>query len=703
MKKIKALFIVLAAASVLTSCEDYFTVDLKDQANMDEVFSESTTTKRYLSHLYSYLPLDEEVVGSDGWVVARSDEAMFSWYQWVYYLGYRTGNYGSATGSKSDSGTSFNYWKKFYVAIRQCTTFMDYVDKDVKDSEEIRAAMKAEARFLRAFYYFCLFRQYGPVIVWGDQLAPEDVDGASLDRNTVDENINFIVTELDKAIADLPMNIEDIGESVQKWQGRATKGAAMALKSRVLLFAASPLYNGCELYKGQMKNKDGNYLFPQQADPEKWEKAAQAALDVINLNKYNLCKVVKTGDAFKDGAASYQSVFFEPWNEETIFGWWRRTSDSYSWLYGGAPLACACPPNMEGIYQGYGGIAPSLRLVDTYPMWESGRYPVKGYQKDGVYNNYSRPIIDEESGYVNEPKPAYKVNFIDTVSQVSMGSYWVKEGDKVTLLEENGNYNYTYTDSLVGGNAVTAETTISADTTIYVTKTAKPKVTITVDGVERDIDHGTTLALAGLEGTYACLETKSIVDLGNTTVTDSITLMKVDLETEVKDGKTWFKISSADELDKFAKLVTDYGITDINGCLTDDIDSYNGTMIGSNVLEEYKYVTEFKNRNFFIGSFDGDGHTVYFENNSGNTGTFAGLFGSVSAGAEIKNVITAGTVVGNARFTGALVASVICQKGDAVKIDNCINRAEVDTQSSESKYIGGLVGEGPCGIRRQSI
>ena len=401
MKKIKALFIVLAAASVLTSCEDYFTVDLKDQANMDEVFSESTTTKRYLSHLYSYLPLDEEVVGSDGWVVARSDEAMFSWYQWVYYLGYRTGNYGSATGSKSDSGTSFNYWKKFYVAIRQCTTFMDYVDKDVKDSEEIRAAMKAEARFLRAFYYFCLFRQYGPVIVWGDQLAPEDVDGASLDRNTVDENINFIVTELDKAIADLPMNIEDIGESVQKWQGRATKGAAMALKSRVLLFAASPLYNGCELYKGQMKNKDGNYLFPQQADPEKWEAAAQAALDVINLNKYNLCKVVKTGDAFKDGAASYQSVFFEPWNEETIFGWWRRTSDSYSWLYGGAPLACACPPNMEGIYQGYGGIAPSLRLVDTYPMWESGRYPVKGYQKDGVYNNYSRPIIDEESGYVN--------------------------------------------------------------------------------------------------------------------------------------------------------------------------------------------------------------------------------------------------------------------------------------------------------------
>ena len=323
------------------------------------------------------------------------------------------------------------------------------------------------------------------------------------------------------------------------------------------------------------------------------------------------------------------------------------------------------------------GQLENVCLPNCVEMYISSEGTVKCYVK-----NYKS---------VKEPKSAYKVDFVDKEdTSVSMGSYWVKEGDKVTLLEESGNYNYTY--SLVGGTAVAAETTIKADTTIYVTKTAKPKVTITVDDEERQIDYGVTLASAGLKGTYACLETKSIVDLGNTTVTAPITLMKVNLGIEERAGETWFKISSAEELDTFAKLVTEYGITDINGCLTNDINPYNGTMIGSNVLEEYKPGIDYDNSNFFRGSFDGAGHTVRFENNSGNTGTLAGLFGSVSAGAEIKNVITAGTVEGNAQFAGALVASVICQNGDAVKIDNCINTANVIITRPEKDYIGGLVG-----------
>ncbi len=256
------------------SCEDYLSVDLHDQANLDEIFSQSTTTHRYLAHCYSYLPLDEEIVGSDGWVVARSDEALYSWYQWVYYLLYRTGNYGSSTPT---SETYYNFWEKYYIAINQCTIFMDNVDKDKEDSPEIVKAMKAEARFLRAFYYFTLFRQYGPVFIWGDKASEEDIDPTTIDRHTVDQNINFIVEELDKAIEDLPLYVNDNGEDREKYMGRFTKGAAMAVKSRVLIYAASPLYNGCELYKGKMKNLYGDYLFPQTADPKKWEAAAKAA------------------------------------------------------------------------------------------------------------------------------------------------------------------------------------------------------------------------------------------------------------------------------------------------------------------------------------------------------------------------------------------------------------------------------------------
>ena len=168
MKKADNIFAVLIAAAALTACDGYFDADLSDQPTMEEVFSKSTTTHKYLANCYSYLPLDGEIVGSDGWVVGRSDESRFSWYQWVYYELYRTGNYSSATPS---STTYFNYWDKFYVAIENCSIFMEYVDLDKQDTPAVREYMRAEARFLRVFYYYCLFRQYGPVFIWGDRRA----------------------------------------------------------------------------------------------------------------------------------------------------------------------------------------------------------------------------------------------------------------------------------------------------------------------------------------------------------------------------------------------------------------------------------------------------------------------------------------------------------------------------------------------------
>ncbi len=416
MKQIRILAtLMLAGCLSLISCDSYFDVELDNQATMDEIFSQRTTAKRYLQHIYSYLPLEEEIVGSEGWVVARADEAQYSFYQWVYYIPYMTGNYGTAT---PDSGSTpeqyFNFWSKCYKAINQCSIFLANIDKDKDDTPQVVEYMKAEARFLRAFYYFCLFRQYGPVYIWGDRISDETIQGASIDRHTVEENIDFIVSELDAIKDILPLRVGDI-ESEDLWQGRITRGAALALKSRVLLYAASPLYNGCDLYKGQMKNMRGDYLFPQTPDENKWQEAADAAWEVIQMTQYSLCKRTSTsttGDKkFKDGAASYQAVMFEPWNEETIWGWWRRTSDAYNYTGTTGIIQALAPfngviPNSDPQVSyntyispataGFGGIAPSLKLVDSYPMWESGRYPVTGYQGQ---NDLSKPIVDEKSGY----------------------------------------------------------------------------------------------------------------------------------------------------------------------------------------------------------------------------------------------------------------------------------------------------------------
>ena len=405
MKKIRILVVaILISVFSLTSCESFFDVKLDDQASIEETFSQSYSTKRYLSHLYSYIPRDEEIVGSAGygnagWVVPRSDEGMYSFYQWVDYLPIKTGSYSSATPTGSGNETRFfNFWPDLYIGINQCSIFLNYVDLDKEDTPEIIAYMKAEARFLRAYFYFCLFRQYGPVFIWGNQMADETVAGSSIDRHTVDQNVKFIVDELDAIKNDLPLRVGDTSESESSWMGRITRGAALALKSRVLLYAASPLYNGCDLYKGQMKNMRGEYLFPQTEDKTKWDAAAQAALDVIELGggMYDLCKSTTTGDKFKDGAASYQKVIFQPWNEETIWGWWWRTSDGYNYMGSvGGQLGPGLPPGFGFAYC-FGGIAPSLKLVDSYPMWESGRYPITGYE--GI-NDLSKPKVDSKSGY----------------------------------------------------------------------------------------------------------------------------------------------------------------------------------------------------------------------------------------------------------------------------------------------------------------
>ena len=403
MKKIRIITAVLAFAFAMTSCESFFDVELDDQAKIEELFTQRQEVHKYLSHLYSYIPMEEETVHKEGtgWVVPRSDEALYSWYQWVAYPLFKTGSYSSAT-------TDFNWWPTFYIAINQCSTFLKYVDLDKGDTQQVITYMKAEARFLRAYYYFCLFRQYGPVFIWGDQMADETIVANTVDRHTVQQNVDFMVGELDAIKNDLPIRVGDTGESENEWVGRVTRGAALALKSRILLYAASPLYNGCDLYKGKMQNIRGEYLFPQSKDENKWTLAAEAAKAVIDLKAeagYDLCKVTAEGnDKMLNGIRSYQDVIFKNWNSETIWGWWYRSCPANVWLgrTGGEFLSHCLPIIKQGdniaVYWGIGGICPSLKLIDSYPMMESGRYPVKGYEGQ---NDLSKPIIDPKSGYQN--------------------------------------------------------------------------------------------------------------------------------------------------------------------------------------------------------------------------------------------------------------------------------------------------------------
>ena len=398
MKKIFVLVMIAVAAA---SCDSFFDINLKDQPTLDDTMSRSSTVKRYLAHLYSYIPRDENIRNYEGATVLRSDESLVAKSQYeTFWYKVRRGEYGA--DNSIDDNTA-NPWKRFYTGINECTTFIDNIEKDVEDSPALIQQMIGEARFLRAYYYFVLLRQYGPVIIWGDKASDQGVKAESLDRNTLDENFDFIISELDKAYELLCYEVDDngLGLSLASNKGRATKGAALALKTRVLLYRASPLYNGQGgngLFSG-LTNMNGEKLFPEY-DPAKWDDVVNAAEDLFQLGKYSLAKADKAGTPLQKAAANYQCAWFQNWsiNQEVIWGWWYRAWGDES-LGQGCDVAYAAPAGGRIALAGYSLTSPSLKLVDAYPMWENGRYPILGYAKTGGMLDYSRPLVDPLSGY----------------------------------------------------------------------------------------------------------------------------------------------------------------------------------------------------------------------------------------------------------------------------------------------------------------
>ena len=315
MKIIKIFTAAIASLMMFSSC-NYLDHNFNDQMTLEEVFSKRPTTERFLAGVYSVIP--------DGmWIFSGSfipcaDDAYFSWEKMDYEL-VRSGNYNESTVGVAGAWTpQFNPWAKYYIAINQASVFISHVDECLELTPQERSEMKAEARVLRAYYYFLLFQQYGPIYIWGDKEADLGIMGDNVDRNTVDECVDFMTSQLEMAANDLPVKVAD----PTTWQGRITKGFALGLRSRIFLYAARPLFNGGgEIQYGRsLVNKYGEHIFPQSEDPHKWDLAAEAAKQVIDMGIYDLHKTSKEfADPVEKGMNSYREVFVEKWNEELIF------------------------------------------------------------------------------------------------------------------------------------------------------------------------------------------------------------------------------------------------------------------------------------------------------------------------------------------------------------------------------------------------
>jgi hypothetical protein len=186
---------------------------------------------------------------------------------------------GGVNPSNADKGT----WTTVFQMVRSANIFLKNRDS-IPVTTATRDFWTGQVRFLRAWYLFNLLKHYGGIPLIGDRIFE---NGEKIDegRSSYEKCVDYIVGELDAAAALLPASFPVNNVN----QNRITKGTALATKARLLLYAASPLFNS-----GARTDDPDNLLAYASADMERWKKASDAAKAVINLNVYGLhcyCKI----------------------------------------------------------------------------------------------------------------------------------------------------------------------------------------------------------------------------------------------------------------------------------------------------------------------------------------------------------------------------------------------------------------------------
>ncbi len=297
-----------------------------------QVFGNYQQALQYLAGVYRRLPDEWQPAGSETFTyAAASDEALTS-----QELG--NGPQVYTNGQITPTENVMDRWVSLYGAVRSASLFLEKIDSWIPgNTVEVAAKdrMIGEAYFLRAFFFMELFKRYGGVPVFEGILDVSD--DLNLPRNTVDETVNRIVEDCNKA-ANLLYE-----QNAPADLGRATKGAALMLKAQALLFRASPLHN-------------------PSGDRAKWTEAAAAARDVIDLEVYSV-----------DG--NYRSLFHSRTTPNIIF---QSTVNKTAWRN------LMFLPSLRG----YARIQPIQEMVDAYEMQATGlpiTDPTSGYSPNDPY------------------------------------------------------------------------------------------------------------------------------------------------------------------------------------------------------------------------------------------------------------------------------------------------------------------------------
>ena len=363
----KKKFIIILLAG-LFSCDNYLDIVPDQTQQVDLLFERKEVAYTALATCYAYLPKNDGVYTS---FMTMSDEITTP-------IAKETDGVRIMKGQQSASNPKFGLWSgwsdqgSLWEGIRHCNILIENIHNVVDMTEEEMNSWAAEAKFLKAYYHFLLFTYYGPIPIVDENLPISSSDNeVRVKRSTVDESVAYIVQTIDDAILDLPVR-----ELSSNDLGRIDQVIAKSIKSRVLLYAASPLFNGnSEMYSGFV-NEDGEHYFNQTYDQTKWDLAKEASLDAINAaleNGVGLYEFSSTPPNYED---EYEESEFlrtlydlkytivDKWNSELIWGNSNPVRDNDWWQ-----MQAACMmknPSASSVEAAWQWIAPTLRIAELF-------------------------------------------------------------------------------------------------------------------------------------------------------------------------------------------------------------------------------------------------------------------------------------------------------------------------------------------------
>lgn len=357
----KRIFFWIFSASVVvstTSCKkDFLNIAPLDKYSDEQVWKDPALAQTFVNNIYLGVPhgfsnimmsslVDETTYNADFGSSNVTKSLMTPSDISIFDPGFWTAN--------RQRGME---WSTVYKFVRAANLFFEKIEAATFGQAE-KDRMKGEVYFLRAYLYHNLVSMYGGVPIIKKTFGLND--DFNVPRDSYENCVKFIVSDLDEAAKLLP----DVQTGVNK--GRATKGAALALKSRVLLHAASDLYNTGSAWAGGYANKELiGYVGGDRT--ARWQAAKDAAKAVIDLNQYSLYKPTPANAA--EATKNYGDIFLLKETSEDIFVRYFTAKIDENWDGYNPGLY-----NNPNGWHGWGSNTPIGQEVDAYEMADGSKF-----------------------------------------------------------------------------------------------------------------------------------------------------------------------------------------------------------------------------------------------------------------------------------------------------------------------------------------